>query len=315
MIDELYSASAHWTWWIIPYFFLGGIAGGCYFISAMLDLVGDRDDRHLSRIGYLVAFPAISIGLLFLVLDLNQPLRFWHMLLRREDFIPMPFAFKWWSPISYGSWVISVFSGFAFVSFLAALVRPGDTPRRGPLGLFQKIHSGLGVFSKLFVLLGAIAGLWTTSYTGALLSVTNRPIWANTNLLSVLFLVSGLSTAAALMYLLGRRRRSVSEDALHRLTRFDDLSLGVELIVILGTLATLAAVLGGLPSDWALTWGMVLGVTLLAVIVFGIIVPLAIGLRQSGGRSLVLASTLVLLGGLFLRAVVVFSAETMEKLG
>ena len=30
----------HWGWYIVLYFFLGGLAAGSYFIAAMLDLAG-----------------------------------------------------------------------------------------------------------------------------------------------------------------------------------------------------------------------------------------------------------------------------------
>ncbi len=310
MPDELYTQAAHWTTWIIPYFFLGGIAGGSYFIAALLDLVGDRADRSLSRIGYLIAFPAISLGLIMLVLDLNQRLRFWHMMLQNND---LGLAFKWWSPISYGTWVVSAFSFFSFVSFLAALVRPGDTPQRGPLRIFSKIQYGMGLLSKLFVALGAFFGLWVSSYTGVLISVTNRPIWANSPLFGFLFLVSGLSTAAAAMYLFSHRRRSVPDDALHRLTRFDDWSLGIELVVLVAAVASLVSILGGLPSEWLVSRGLLLGLILLGVVVGGIIVPLVMQMRNHNARGAALAAMLVLIGGFFLRAVVVLSSETLER--
>ena len=46
-------------------------------------------------------------------------------------------------------------------------------------------------------MLGSIFGLFLAGYTGVLLAVTNRPIWADSTLLGLLFLVSGASTGAA----------------------------------------------------------------------------------------------------------------------
>ena len=34
-----------WAWWIVLYFFVGGVTGGVYFAAAWLDLFGDQNDR------------------------------------------------------------------------------------------------------------------------------------------------------------------------------------------------------------------------------------------------------------------------------
>src|SRR5438094_2889487 len=81
---NLFVADPHWGWWIILYFFLGGIAAGAYFMATLIDLVGQDRDRELARLGYGVAFPLISLCGLFLIVDLDQPLRFWHMLFKSE---------------------------------------------------------------------------------------------------------------------------------------------------------------------------------------------------------------------------------------
>jgi formate-dependent nitrite reductase membrane component NrfD len=311
MPDTFVTHSAHWHWWGVLYFFVGGIAGGAFFLSAMIDLVGDREDRRLSRLGYLVALPMILLGALFLIVDLKQPLRFWHMVVLSERLpLPVP-AFKWWSPISYGTWIISAFSLFASVAFLAALVKPGDTPRRGPLKFFHKIMYGLGPLSKLFLILGALSGLWLASYTGVLLTVTNRPIWADTNLLSLLFVFSGVSTAAALMALLALRRREVREDSLHSLVRMDDWTLLLELVALVALVASLWGVLtsGALGVAWLMSWGALL----LLVAVAGILTPLLLTWRgrEMTRGGLALAATLVLAGGFLLRYIVVFSSESL----
>ena len=54
--------SPEWGWYIVVYFFLGGIAGGAAFLSGVLDLFGNRLDRRMTRIGYWIALVAIVIG-------------------------------------------------------------------------------------------------------------------------------------------------------------------------------------------------------------------------------------------------------------
>src|SRR5919204_5812927 len=94
-------ASPHWGWWIVLYFFVGGITGGVYFAGAWLDLFGESADRPAIRLAHLLAFPLILLSAFLLIVDLGQPLRFWHMIFESERF-PVP-IFKAYSPISFGS--------------------------------------------------------------------------------------------------------------------------------------------------------------------------------------------------------------------
>ena len=58
---NVFVADPHWGWWIILYFFLGGIAAGAYFMSTLIELVGGDVDRRLARVGYRIAFPLIVV--------------------------------------------------------------------------------------------------------------------------------------------------------------------------------------------------------------------------------------------------------------
>ena len=57
---NVFVADPRWGWWIIGYFFLGGIAAGAYFMATLIDLVGRPGDRELARLGSLIAFPLIA---------------------------------------------------------------------------------------------------------------------------------------------------------------------------------------------------------------------------------------------------------------
>ena len=141
-----------------------------------------------------------------------------------------------------------LFGAFSFFSFLAALAEDGRLPIRA----FRALHHG--AFGKVFVALGAAFAFFLASYTGVLLSVTNRPIWADTNLLGLLFLLSGASTAAALMILLARRRRGVPGPALRSLYRFDGWVMLLELLVLVAVVISLGAV----ATAWLNAWGLLL---------------------------------------------------------
>jgi Na+/proline symporter len=121
----------------------------------------------------------------------GEPFGAKHMLLQSETLRPM---LKTWSPMSLGSWGLLLFGSFAFISFLDALA--DDDRERWPRLVVLRPAGFLGV---LVVVIGDLLGFFLAGYTGVLLTVTNRPIWADTSWLGVLFLVCGASTAAALL--------------------------------------------------------------------------------------------------------------------
>jgi formate-dependent nitrite reductase membrane component NrfD len=148
--------------------------------------------------------------------------------------------------------------------------------------------------------LGGFFGAFLAGYTGVLLSVTNRPIWADTHLLGLVFLVSGASTSAALLLLLGGRDVGPSPSHV-ALARFDTWMLVLELVVLVGLVASLGVV----ARAWLNAWGALL---IVGVVGVGILVPLGLHRWRVGSQG-ALAAVLVLIGGFLLRVVVILSAE------
>lgn len=295
MPSTFFTEAPHWRWLIVLYFFLGGIAGGCYFLAALIDLFGRMTDRPLARLGYRIAFPAVVVCGILLIVDLGRPERFWHMLLQSETWRPM---FKSYSPMSFGAWGLLAFGFFALLSFVATF-GPDDRRRRRvrlrPPGL-------LGV---IVAILGGLSGFFLASYTGVLLAVTNRPIWSDTPLLGLVFVVSSASTSIALLLLLGPRRVFLI-GGLRALQRFDVVVLVLELLSIIALVASL----GSLARIWLNQWGALLG---LGVVGVGIVVPLLLHRRAHAPTAAVVkaAALLVLLGGFLLRVVIVLSSESI----
>src|SRR5207253_5288197 len=139
------------------------IAAGAYFLASLIELVGGRLSRDLPRVGYWIALPLIAICGMFLAVDLGRPERFWHMLFRsgqvhealREGWPTggwgtMAHAplLKPWSPMSIGSWALSLFGLCSGLSFLGSLWPEGRLAnlfRHGVLGRFlQVIGSAVG---------------------------------------------------------------------------------------------------------------------------------------------------------------------------
>jgi formate-dependent nitrite reductase membrane component NrfD len=223
-------------------------------------------------------------------------MRFWHMLIESNTYRPM---FKYWSPMSIGSWVLLAFGFFTLASFLGALAEDGRIPWPGFRKLRTPAAPGLVV-----ELLGGLSGFFVASYTGVLLGVTNRPIWSDTPLLGMLFVVSAASTSAALMTLLAHRS-ALTLPGLADLHRMETWVIALELLVFTAVVASLGRVL----SAWLNGWGLLV----LVVVALGMVAPLFLAWRRSPTRNVSMAtiSILVLIAGLLLRVVIVFSSESV----
>jgi formate-dependent nitrite reductase membrane component NrfD len=299
-----------WTWYIIPYFFLAGLAGGSYVIATLLRLFGERSDEPAARLGYYAAFLAYLPCPVLLTLDLTQPLRFWHMLWNTTP-DNQGFNFKTGSPMSVGSWALVVFGLFVTVSFLEVLVRDGRLRWSLAARVVRLLDGALG---RAWNVAGAVLGLFVAGYTGVLLSVSNQPVWSDTWALGGLFLASGLAGSAALLALLVRYRREAQASSgmlelSERLWTLLELAL---LVVFVLTLVPAGALDDAFGFPWILLWlvafaGMLPGLrgllgSRLAVTGEGAVVaqPAAAAVAVPG---------LVLLGVLALRAAVILSAQ------
>jgi formate-dependent nitrite reductase membrane component NrfD len=281
-MPQHFVAAPHWGWYIVGYFFLGGIAGGAYALGVMLHLWGEERDGEAARVAFRICFPLLVVCAILLTLDLGKPFRFWHMLI----------AFKYWSPMSMGAWALLLFGAFAGVSFLGA---------RAPGGGVERFLSG--ALGRVFQIVGALLGLFIAGYTGVLLSVSNQPVWSDTWTLGGLFLASGLSAAAAAIVLVALRYRPEAGASVPKLSDADRYFIFLELALLVLFFWTLGGMASKALGAWIILWLIVLA---------GTLVPLVLHLRPALARqrSPLLVPGLVLLGSLALRTVIVFSAQT-----
>ena len=219
------------------------------------------------------------------------------MLLESNTFRPI---FKYWSPMSLGSWALLIFGFFSFAGFLGALAEADRL--RWPTAQRFRAPGALGT---IIGIVGGLFGFYVAGYTGVLLAVTNRPIWSDSPLLGMLFVVSASSISAALLILLAERSRWTMP-AIARLHRMDAWTLALEIIVLIALIVSL----GSVARAWLNWWGLLL----LATVIIGMLLPLAFYWRRDwiGGLNAPIAAALVLLGGFLLRLVIVFSAEAIH---
>ena len=279
---------AHWTWEVILYFFIGGIAGGSYLTATLADLLGSTRDASLVRAGRYLSFVGIVLSPVLLIKDLGRPERFVHMLR----------IFKLRSAMSLGTWGLTIFGLFCGFTMAYQMTKDGLL---NWLPFFPRLFKALPI--KLIEIIGSFFGLFVASYTGVLLASTAVPVWARArHILGPLFLTSGLSTAlASLSFILSLGRHN--QDSLEKLERAEIVAMSTEL----GLISSLPVILG--PLARPLFKGKV-GVFFTAgTIGSGLLLPLLTHLgwkltRKRTPRALNIGtSLLVLIGGLILRYV------------
>ena len=183
-----------WHWPIPLYLFLGGLAAGILFFAAYFTITGKEDKvPGAIKLAPMVAPIAIVIGLVALMFDLTHVLYFWRLYttIRLE------------SPMSWGAWVLMVMTPISFAwafIHLREVFPKFNWPFKWlyPIEDFLKKYKIWMAWSliPLTIALGI--------YTGILLSAFNaRPLWNNA-ILGPLFLVSGLSTGAAMNILFAK---------------------------------------------------------------------------------------------------------------
>ncbi|MEV4819769.1 NrfD/PsrC family molybdoenzyme membrane anchor subunit [Micromonospora tulbaghiae] len=148
-----------WRWDIAAYLFTGGLAAGSSLLAAGGQLTGRP---ALRRAGRVAALAGVGASTYFLINDLGRPSRFHHMLR----------VAKVTSPMSVGTWILSVFgpaAGVAAVAEAAPLL-----PERGVLGLGRRLLPPAGHAAGV---VAAVTAPALATYTGVLLADTAVPSW------------------------------------------------------------------------------------------------------------------------------------------
>ncbi len=270
-----------WTWEVPVYFWLGGIGAGSQLISTVAQLLGWKDKAFFRATRYTVLVTMILSPIL-LIMDLGRPERFLNMLR----------ILKLRSPMSTGSWALSIFGGLGGLLATRQVAEDGLLGRDNAVVRLVKALIPDGLLSVLALPFGLYVG----SYSGILLGATSVPMWARSVILmGPTFLSSGLSTALSTISFVLHLGDWGEKRTLEALRRAERISLLIEGGLIAASLLRMGR------------WGKPLYSKELAPLFFGgtivggILAPFALlSGRESRPRGL-LASTLVLLGGLALR--------------
>ena len=300
--NALIDPSLHiWTWEVAMYLFLGGLTAGIMIFAALMTV---RNKDHVAPFATtrlaLLAPIVLSLGMTSLFLDLEHKLFVYRFYT----------SFQITSPMSWGAWILIVVYPISILqilstmrsgySFLASFVDK-LTIGRLVVDWCERYRTEIAYAVIPFAVALGI-------YTGILLSAFGaRPFW-NSGVLGLLFLVSGMSTAAALVVLIARQK---SEKELF--TRIDLVLIAAEIALVALSLISLASgsgqhiealqsVMGG--SYTLAFWVLFVGI--------GLLIPMLLEILEISGinKSLaMLAPVLVLIGGYALRQVVLDAGQ------
>jgi len=291
-----------WHWQIPSYLFLGGLAAGILFFAGVFTILGKENKMPTTvKIAPLLVFFVLILGLFLLFLDLKHKLYFWQLYttIRLE------------SPMGWGAWVLMIMTPLSII-WSASYVRE-IFPNWDWKFKFLKTFETWVIKNRILIAWPmAIYAVILGIYTGILLSAFNaRPLW-NTSILGPLFLVSGMSTGAAVILL-------ISKDHKERkiMGRIDILLILVELFFITHMFMGFKA--GSEASINAAN--LFLGGSFTApffafVVILGLIFPAILEILELRGYKVpvIVPAILILLGGLIFRFLIVEAGQITKYL-
>ncbi len=270
-----------WGWFIAIYLFLGGLGGA----TLALGIVGELRFNKSKWFGIGTAFLGLAIlsfGLVWLILDLINPLRF------LLAFWIKGIAHSW---IARGMVIIMGAYVFGFLYAVAAFF-------------------GWTTFKKWMGYAAMFCGFGVTTYTGLLLNANvGIPFW-HTPALPILFTVSAFSTGCAiLMWVLAGKSDHESEHFFHSIESFDIFLISMELLILFAYFDF--ARLGNAAVMKSANLLLTNPLFTIGFLTFGLIAPLILeayaSMKENSKGVAAFASALVLIGGFLLRYLIVWA--------
>ncbi len=291
-----------WHWQIPSYLFLGGLAAGILFFASFFTIMGKENkmEATVKKAPMIVPF-VLMLGLFFLFLDLKHKLYFWQLYttIRLE------------SPMGWGSWVLMIITPISILwsaSYMKEVFPKWDWKFK----ILNTIEAWLIKNRKIIAWPMAIYAVILGIYTGILLSAFNaRPLW-NTSILGPLFLVSGMSTGAAVIMLMSKdhKERKI-------IGRIDILLIIVELFFIIHLfMGFLAGSEVQINAANLFLGGKFTAPFFAFVVILGLIFPAVLEILELKGFKvpIVIPAVLILLGGLIFRFLMVEAGQITRYL-
>lgn len=302
-----------WDWRIVIYLFLGGLAGGMLVMCSIANLrIPKEPVEELAQCvrAPFIAFITLAVGAQFILLDLGKP----------QSLIWGFLTFQPLSLMSWGTWGVPAVL-LANALYILAVI-PNEQKSKLKFPFLIKLSDTLKPYMRPIAKLNFALGIFLGIYTGVLLSsFAAIPLWNNATL-PILFLVSSLSSGAAMIVVIAKK-----PEIKFLFTKIDIWMIVAELLVILiffyGLYTSTAPYKNAIAPFFSLSDEHF--IFSLALIAIFLLLPLAMRIKlgelkeYEGGvhveftKSQILrmnvAAGLVLAGTLILRAAIVYAGQ------
>ena len=240
---------------------LNGMATGLFLAAAISEFAAPAVFMRVAKVAYPVALLLLLVDLGLLVMDLGDPLRFHHMLR----------VFKPGSPMSLGTWCLTIFSlpltAAAAFSLLAELGWDFEWAR------------------ITAVVVGLLPGFASAAYKGVLLSTNAQPGWKDARWLGGYLTNSALLMGCAELLVLSALMGQTQATAILRTALIVLLLLNmIPLVLLFRNLRPAHALLYTREQQWRVG----------ALIAAGALIPLGLMLLN-GNLLFILVAVIVLL--------------------
>jgi Polysulphide reductase, NrfD len=252
---------------------LNNLTTGLFMVAAIGDLAAPEVFASVARVAYPLALVFLLADLLCLVLDLGDPLRFHHMLR----------VFKPSSPMSLGTWCLTVYSLPLTVAAVLSLLPEGGTT--------------LEWVRKAVLALGLVPALGSALYKGVLLSTNAQPGWKDARWLGGYLTNSALLLGCAQMLALSVLTAETRATALLRIAL--GLLLVINAIPLGLLLVNLRSVLARIYTREQLWRAGILALG------GGTLIPLGLVFVGASPPLMLAAGTFLLLGSLVIRFLII----------
>jgi tetrathionate reductase subunit C len=161
-----------WKIYIPLYFYFTGLSAGSFILSTLSTVFGIKRFKPMALPAAIISFLLLLLAPACLILDLHQPLRFWHTL--------VPEYFNNTSALSYGSWLLTLYpiANLIYIYFI-----------------FVKNDRVTRVLGMITVPLA----IFVHAYTGFAFALVRARAWWHSALMPGFFLTSALLSGIALL--------------------------------------------------------------------------------------------------------------------
>jgi len=267
-----------WKVFIPLYFYFTGLSAGSFILSTLSTVFGIKRFKPMALPAAIISFLLLLLAPACPILDLHQPLRFWHTL--------VPEYFNNTSALSYGSWLLTAYP-IANLIYIYFIFVKNDRVTR----ILGMVTVPLAIFVH--------------AYTGFAFALVRARAWWHSALMPGYFLTSALLSGIALLFVV-----AVVMDRYRKEKLDPDLFSSLRLMMI-GILLTdlfwngsfwLTLLVSNADGYASIMYALHEKLYVWGEVVAGMLVPLAILILPwtKDHKAWVCAASLLIIGGVFL---------------